>query len=307
MSKFKQKESDMRSRRVLQLIGLTAIIGITGCSVSQKALEESENRINELRQMGVPDSALSKAKVYVYQAKDAVQRGNTGLANKSYDSTKFYIAQAEALYKESLDKIQPEIASIKSNINSFKTKLSGLQVKKIDSLMVPIDSLLNIKWILNAHTLILDLQARLPSLESDQAKADMLKKTIPGDWVCENITKGQEIKEIHAVEKKIFSLSRDGKAKLIENKKGQSGQYLKEDYEFISWGTWDMLGDTICLFINRFASVRQNFEKLYVENGKKVWKKEPQPTYDSLITDGSQDRFITYPDLKEDFKQAKKF
>jgi hypothetical protein len=189
---------------------------------------------------------------------------------------------------------------------SVKANLSGLQAKKIDSLMVPVDSLLNLKWILSAHTLIKDIEVRLPSLEADQVKSDNLKNTIPGDWICENITKSTEFKEIHAVEKKIFSLSRDGKAKLVENKKGQSGQYLKEDYEFISWGTYDLLGDTLCLFIDRFAAVRQNFEKLYVENGKKVWKKEPQPTYDSSITDGSQNRFITFSDLKEDFKQVKR-
>lgn len=297
----------MRCRLVLQLFGLTAIIGITGCGVNQKAIEESENRINELLQMGIPDSTLSKAKVYVYQAKDAARLGKTSLAKSSHDSTKIYIAQAEALYKESLDKLLPEVNAIKSKINSVKANLSGLQVKKIDSLMVPIDSLLNSKWILNAHALILDLQARLPSLETDQVKADKLKKTIPGEWVCVNVTKSQEIREINAVEKKIFSLSRDGKAKLIENKKGQSGQYLKEDYEFLSHGTWDLLGDTLCLFINRFAAVRQNFQKIYVENGKKVWKKESHPTYDSLITDGSQNRFITYQDLTEDFKQVKKY
>lgn len=297
----------MRSRRVLQLIGLTAIIGITGCSVSQKTLDDCEARINQLKQMGVPDSSLSKPRVFVYQAKDAILRGNTGLANKSYDSLKTFIAQAEALYNESLTKIQPEVETIKAKIMSAKANLSGLQAKKIDSLMTPVDSFLNMKWILNAHTLIQDIQARIPSLEADQVKSDNLKKTIPGEWVCESITKSNEFKEIHAVEKKIFSLSRDGKAKLVENKRGQSGQYLKEDYEFISWGTYDLLGDTLCLFIDRFAAVRQNFEKLYVENKKKVWKKEPQPTYDSAITDGSQNRFITLADLKEDFKQVKKF
>jgi hypothetical protein len=46
---------------------------------------------------------------------------------------------------------------------------------------------------------------------------------------------------------------------------------------------------------------------MYVENGKKLWKNEPQPTYDSTITDGSQDRFIAYNDLLEDFKQVNKY
>jgi hypothetical protein len=279
---------------------------ITGCSVSEKTLDQCEARVNELRQMGVPDSALSGAKVLVFQAKDALKRGEAGYATNSYDSLKQQLSMAEALYKESIDKLLPEIEAAKARIVSAKGALSGLQAKKIDSLMVPIDSFLNIKWIFNAHILIKDVESRLPQLQADQEKADKLRKVIAGDWVCENITKDKENKAIHAVEKKIFSLAPDGKAKLTENKKGQSGLYLKEDYEFISWGTYDLLGDTLCLFINRFASIRQNFERIYVENGKKIWKKEPQPTYDSAITDGSQDRFITYADLTEDFKQIKR-
>ena len=110
----------------------------------------------------------------------------------------------------------------------------------------------------------------------------------------------------HGAVQKIFTFGRDNKVTLIEKKKGQSGPFLREDWEFRSWGTYDMFGDTIHLFINRFASVRQNFQRLYVEKEgdkitKKTWKNEPQETYDSLITDGSQDRYITYPDLKGDF------
>jgi hypothetical protein len=305
-----QKESDMRSRRVLQLIGLTAIISITGCGVSQKTLEQCEARINQLKEMGVPDTALSKPKVFVYQAKDAAAKGNTGFARESYDSLKFYMAQAEALYKESMEKIPPEIDAIRAKIMSAKANLSGLQAKKIDSLMVPVDSFLNMKWVLNAHTLIKAIEERLPSLDIDQAKADGWKKTIPGSWICQNITTSPEFKQVRSVETKIFDLSRDGKAKLTETKKGQSGLFLKEDYEFVSYGTYDFLGDTLCLFINRFASVRQNFDKMYLDKNnmkKQEWRRETQPTYDSAITDGSQDRFITIADLKEDFKQAKKW
>jgi hypothetical protein len=51
------------------------------------------------------------------------------------------------------------------------------------------------------------------------------------------------------------------------------------------------------------------FERMFILDGgkKKEWRKEPKPTYDSTITDGSQDRFISFADLKEDFEQTKKF
>ena len=294
----------MKINQIARIIGLTAIVGVVSCGVSKKSVEEADKKISELRLMGVPDSALSRAIVFVYQTKDAIQRGNTGLAKKSADSMNYYISRAEVMFKDDVSKLQPEIEAIKTKINSTKSRLSGLHVKKIDSLMTPVDSFISLKWILNANTLIRDIEKRLPQLEADQVKADGLKKSLPGEWVCQNITKSKENKAIYAVEKKIFIFERDGKAKLIENKKGQSGPYLKEDYEFISYGTYDLLGDTVSLFINRFVAVRQNFDKLYVENGKKVWKKEPQPTYDSAITDGSQNRFITYADLTEDFKQV---
>jgi hypothetical protein len=47
------------------------------------------------------------------------------------------------------------------------------------------------------------------------------------------------------------------------------------------------------------------FKRLHKIDGKEVWKDEPGPTYDSAITDGSQDRYVTYDDLKMDFKKVR--
>jgi hypothetical protein len=73
----------------------------------------------------------------------------------------------------------------------------------------------------------------------------------------------------------------------VESKEGQSGTYLKEDWEFQSSGTYDFKGDTIMLSITRFASVRQDFERIHMKDGNAVWVKEPQPRYDSTITNGN--------------------
>lgn len=291
--------------RIIKLIGLTALITAVSCGVSERSLDNAQKRIDELKAAGVPDSALSGAKVYLYQAKDARQRGNTGLAKQADDSLKFYIAAAEAMHKDNLSRLMPVIDSLRSVIRSSRSGLTGLQLKKIDSMMVPVDSFIAINWYLQAFIKAQEITGSLQQLTLNEQRAVELKKKVPGKWVCTNITKSTENRAIRAVEKKTFTFSRDGKVALVEKKSGQSGPYLKEDWEFNSWGTYDFLGDTIHLFINRFASVKQNFERIHVENGKKIWKKEPAETYDSLITDGSQDRYITYGDLAEDFVRGK--
>jgi hypothetical protein len=204
------------------------------------------------------------------------------------------------------------IDSLRSVIRATKGNLTGMQLKKVDSMMIAVDSFANKKWYLQAYTKAQEIGSRIPEFTKNEAKAKELREIIPGEWVCTNETKDKENKAIHAIEKKIFTFNKDGSTALLETKKGQSGPFLKEDWEFRSWGTYDLNGDTVHLFIKRFASVRQNFERLYVtklDNNKmkKEWRKEPQPTYDSTISDGSQDRYIAFEDLKGDFVQTKKF
>lgn len=295
--------------RLCKLIGLTALLGIVACGVNEQTFTNAEKKIADLKAAGVEDSSLSNVKVFLYQARYAQQQGNTGLAKKAVKSMKHEMASVEATFKENLNHLVPVIDSLRSVIRATRSGLSGLQLKKLDSMMVAVDSFANQKWYLQAHTKAREIAAQLPQFSKDEERAKELKTLVPGEWVCTNITKSKEVKGVHAVEKKVFTFNRDGKVTLVENKKGQSGPFLREDWEFRSWGDYDMHGDTIHLFINRFASIRQNFERLYVEDGgkKKVWKKEPQPTYDSTITDGSQDRYITFGDLKGDFSQTRRF
>jgi len=292
---------------VIKLLGLTALLGIAGCGISQKTFTDAEKKVTDLKAMGVPDSTLSTVKVYLYQAKDAQSRGNTGLAKQAASNLKKELAAVETRFKEDVNRLMPVIDSLRSVIKATRSGLTGLQLKKLDSMMVAVDSFANVKWYLQAHTKAMEIGAAIPQFNKDEATSKELRDVVPGEWVCINVTKSKEVKGVHAIEKKVFSFMRDGKVALIENKKGQSGPFLKEDWEFKSWGNWDLHGDTIHLFIKRFASVRQNFSKIYVEDGKKVWKNEPQPTYDSTITDGSQDRYVVYQDLKDDFERKKKF
>jgi hypothetical protein len=126
---------------------------------------------------------------------------------------------------------------------------------------------------------------------------------IPGKWVCRQVTDSKIHKQVHAVQTKTFYFYPDGRAKFVNEKKGQSSKNLKEDWKFISTGTYDCMCDTIKLFVNQFNIARQNFW----ERKKDGWKKDEKETYDSTITDGSQDRWLEYKDLKLDFKRVARY
>lgn len=274
---------------------------IAGCSVSKKALNDAEKRIEALKSKGVPDSSLSRAKVFLYQATDAKMRGNRGLSRLSADSMRILIAQAESQYKDDMNRLKPWIASKKNFIANETKNLTGLHKKHLDSLMGVIDSYITINWLLQAEAHIKGLINYLPKLKSDEERAAELRTRIPGTWICSQVTKHSEDKSVRAVEKKIFSFSGNGTTKLIENKKGKSTPYFKEDWEFVSHGRWDVKGDTIVLFIDRFKAVKQDFSDKKEVKGRQRWVKTSHERYDSSITDGSQDRFIIFEDLKKDF------
>lgn len=292
----------------LYLISLTAIVVLAGCSgVSKETLDQAQKRIDNLKTQGIPDSMLSMAKVYLAQAIISKDKGKAPDAKKAVVELEKQLSEVEKYYKDNVSNLLPSIESLKSQIKSAREEFSALQAKRIDSMLNVVDSFVNIKYYLQANNTAKEIINAIPQFREDQKKANDIIKKIPGEWVCTNHIKGTENKAINAIEKKIFSFDRKGGVKLIENKKGQSGPFLKEDYEYRSVGTWDVLGDTIYLFVNRFTAVRQNFERMHKEGKKLIWKKESHAPYDSTITDGSQDRNIIFADLLSDFVQTRKF
>lgn len=280
---------------------LIALIMVIGCGVSKKALSDAEQRIESLRQKGVPDSSLSRAMVFLYQARDAKKRGNVGLAKMSQDSLRYLVAQAEAQYIKDMERLRPYIDSIRGEFAEKREEFTGLHRQRFDSLVGVVDSFAAMNWLLQAEAKAKEVVNFIPRLEFDQERAEEIKPKLPGTWTFTNVIKHSQDKSVHAVEKKIFKFRRDGSAEFIEKKKGKSGPFLKEDWEFRSWGKWDALGDTVHVLVDRFSSVKQDFEELHKKDGKKVWEKKPGPRYDSTITDNSQNRYITYQDLKLDF------
>lgn len=297
-------------KRLLLYVVLTFFVGLIGCGPSDNALNSADMRIKALKAKGVPDSSLSPAIVCLYQARETKKKSDWGPCREAAKQLRVELAKSEAIYRDNISNLKPSIDSLKNVLLAARNNYTHLELKKFDSLMAILDSLVRIDWLLQANTKAQQMVGMITSLNFDSDRSKELRDRVPGEWVCANVSKSPENKAINAVEKKIFTFNKDGSAKFVESKKGQSGPYLKEDWEFVTTGTWDINGDTVHLFCQRFASVRQNAERLFVtkDNRPIEWKKEPPgPTYDSLITDGSQDRSVTFTDLKEDFEQTKKF
>ena len=280
---------------------LVSFFLITGCGVSNQNIKDVEKRIETLVSKGVPDSALSNVRVFLYQARDAKQRGNFSLAQEAKISMFSHIKQVENKYKSDVDRIKQWLQSQKSRITGETNKLTGLNKRHADSAMAVVDSFARIDWLLHAEAKLKDFAKVVPQLISDENNGHEIRKKIPGRWVSEQVTKHVQDKSVYAVEKKIFNFKKDGKVDLVESKKGKSSPFFKEDWKFLSSGKYDVKGDTIVLFIERFTAAKQNFWEKREVDGKKKWVFKQEPTYDSTITDGSQDRFIIYSDLTLDF------
>jgi hypothetical protein len=296
----------MKKLNFLVTLALSVML-LGGCSVSQRSIDDAQKRINDLKAKGVPDSSLSDAVKHLYGAKYAKEKDEKTVARKSMDSARILIAQAEALYSENSVRMKPYTDSLIGLLTKERGEFTGLQLKKLDSALAVIESFSRKTWIYQIEYNCKMAIEFLPTLKFNEARAKELKDRLPGEWVCTNVTKSDADKAVNAIEKKIFTFNKDGKVKLVETKKGQSSKDLKEDWEFQSFGSWDCFGDTIEFFVDRFACVRQNFETLTEKDGKKIWEKKSEKTYDSLITDHSQDRWVPYQEMSQDFKQEKKF
>jgi hypothetical protein len=294
----------MNKTLVAGVAALSVIAMVCGCAPNKKAIERAGKRIEALKSKGVSDSALAEAVVMVYQAKGASERNENSLARQSYDASLKLIAEAEAKYSDKSKSVQTTFDSLMAAINSGKAGLKGVALTRLDSMVRKADSFGTIGWIIQQEQSLRATADQIPSLKFNSERAEEVRPRVPGTWVCSQVTKSEADKTVHAVEDKVFEFSPDKTIKLTEKKKGQSGARLKEDWEFVSTGTYDIFGDTIYLFINRFKVNRQNFEEKFTdEKGKESWKKRSEPTYDSAITDGSQDRYIAFSDLKLDFSK----
>jgi hypothetical protein len=282
---------------VLLLAGLIVSCGPKGPTI--------EERIKALEDKGTPDSVLADIKVYLYQVTSAQKTSMMGKARTYKDSLKNGIVAAEAWYEQAMQANKPIIDQLHKSFVDRKATLSGLPLKDADSLLAIADSLIAKNWLVQARTKLEQFDTIMGILVANEAKAKEIRPKIIGTWRDVHFLQAPEESgmRFHAKEIRVFRFGADGSFESSEERHGQTTPFLKEDWKFISWGTFDLMGDTIYQNITREKCT----EQVYTQKNTKLnkWERKENPTYDSTITNGSKDRFIVYSDLKIEFKKVK--
>jgi len=283
---------------MLMCMLVAAGLAITGCGVSQKTVAAYEAQLKTLEAKGVPDSILSSVRVYLAQIKGGKESGLGTVVKTSADSVKKYLAEAEAWYQASLKTAKPRVDSLVKSFTAAKAALSGMQLKDADSMLAVINSYTKQNWYMQAQLYADRLDTLMPLLLKDEENAKKADAQIRGTvW---SMSKKITDNGANAVQKSRVSFVKDGSYEMSEEMNGLTKPGLKEDWQFLTWGTFAMKGDTILFSTKREKRVRQIYLHL---TEKKEWKKIEDKPYDSTFTDGSKDRFFTFDYLKENFKR----
>lgn len=295
----------MKLLRFSLLCGLTLILFgglIMNCGKKGPSFEE---RIQTLTDKGTPDSILADVKVNLYQYTSAKKASQAGAARTAKIALKEGLAKAEAWFEEQMQQSGPIVTAQKNELEDMKAQLSGMPLKDADSMMVVADSLVKMNWLLAARAKYDQIKETMQILLKNEATAKELRPKLIGTWKdVHTLSPPRESGlRFKAVDKRTFKFSEDGSFWSSEERKGQTTEFLKEDWKFISWGRFDLMGDTIYQFIEREKCTKQVYTQKNVKLNK--WESKANPTYDSTITDGKKDRFIVYSDLKLEFKKIR--
>jgi len=272
-----------------------ALFLIVGCS--SKKLEDAEGRIKVLGDKGVPDSLLSSVKVYLFQSTSAKKIGDVRFYRKYKDSTFITLEKIEADFNAAIESMRPYVETTRKSIAERKKQLSGLQLQSAQKLEAGIDSMVNKGWILQAKQQCEFLDTLMNSLLKDEEKMKAAQTEIVGTWVSTRVPD----KGMKAVEKRKFVFDAEGKFSGEEEMKGQTSVETKEDWKFLSWGSYQVKGDTILVNVQREKCERQNFWNHKIKDGKLQWVPYVAPTYDTTITNGRKDWWRTIQNMKEEF------
>jgi hypothetical protein len=267
-----------------------------GCGVSEKKLKDAEQRMQTLQGNGVPDSLLTEARVLVSQARTSKKLGNGMGAKTQFDSAMTILTKAEGTYGATTAEIKPSVESARKALGDRKLNLSGSILKEADSLLALIDADITANRWPDAKTKCQEAAAIFTGLEKDQQLAKEVKPKLAGTW-----SGSQAIKEdgANAVEKKQFAFATDGKIDITEERSGSTTPSFKEDWKFQSSGTYDLKGDTILISITKEKCLKQVYQHLK----DKKWVKVEKAPYDSVITGGKKDRYMTFEFLSGNFKK----
>jgi len=272
---------------------------MTGCG-KKASVEEVEARMNVLTEKGIPDSVLANLKVYIYNIRSGQKVNNFTIVKKYSDSMRVAIVKAEEWYANALETTKPYLESLRKSIVERKSNLTGLHLLTADSILNIADSLEKINFLVFARTKMDKLDSLMPVLLENEKKAQEISKKIIGKWGDAHWEKAEDA-NYKALSRRFFTFKKDGTFESSEEMVGQTTPYMKEDWLFLSWGKYAFKGDTIHLNVTREKCPKQVFTHLNVRTNK--WEKKVSPTYDSLITNGSKDKFLIFSDFKSNFKK----
>ena len=283
-------------------LGIFLALNLQCGGLNKKKTQDVENRLKILESKGVPDSLTAGVKVFLYNYATAKKLGNSTDASKMTDSIFNTLANAEKWYQDFLNQNKSQVLSSLSSLQSQKANLSGLQLRAADSLSTAIDSLVKADLLIKAKEKVSEALALMPALLKDQKTAIKTRPTLLGNWKDVHVVKAEE-GNFKYTESTTYSFKSDGTFEGSETRKGQSSPYFKEDWQFLSWGTYDLKGDTVCLFVTREKCPRQIYTQLNTKDNK--WKEDKKAIYDSTITDRGKDRSIPFTFLKQNYKKSK--
>jgi hypothetical protein len=275
-----------------------------GPSAGEK-LDTAQEKIDALEAKGVPHTQLSMARVNLHNARDGIEKRDNRKVKKAIEDMNTQLERAETFYSTEVATLGPKIQEARSRLIKAKEDLTGFQARRIDSVIAVVDSFVKVDRPLQANLAAQGLIERLPTLAEDEEKARKMRRELAGSvWVDERRTLHSQVEPRDAaVTTKTLTFLRNGDMTFVETRRGQSNPSFKEDWEFRSWGTFGFRGDTVMLSVNRYQAVRQNFQVLNQGTGE--WERQMHEPFDSTIADGSQDRFITNENLREDFKRRR--
>jgi hypothetical protein len=271
-----------------------------GCGITGGKLKAADQRIEKLIRQGVPDSVIETAKMLVLDIRSAMQYGGGKDPQKLYDSLMVMLDKTETAYASTTNALKPGIIKKRTDFDGKRQTLTGMQLQEADRVMGKLDSLIGAnKWPDEKKQCNI-VDTVLQSLVVDEQRAQTIKPKLLGTWAgTEHITDNGA----NAIEKTVFVFAKDGMVEVIEEHTGKNDETQKADWKFHSKGMYDVKGDTAFLTISHEQCLKQIYWNLMEKGGKTFWEKTEKPAYDSTITSGKKDRFITFAQISKTYKK----
>ncbi|MCL2690290.1 MAG: hypothetical protein FWE57_10660 [Chitinispirillia bacterium] len=272
------------------------IFAVTGCG-NKVSIEEGKAKIEELSQRGVPERKMSTLKMYLFQMETAKKTGNSSIFRTYQDSLTTALRAFDAEMSELLENSGPFMDSLRAAAAEKMAGLKGLHLKEAEKGAVVVDSLMKTNQVLWARNRLEAFALDVDTLVMKQALADSLRPLFVGRWIMEKESADRRFKVVERTE---IHKRADGTLFIMEGKKGDTSEDSKEDWEFHTFGTWDLLGSVAMQSITRERRVRQTAQ-WRDQSGK--WNTKREAPYDSTVTPGTKDRFASWDGLNKDYKR----